>query len=106
MKVIRNREDLENLRNEIPQDSYYSSLESDIKMIEEYFEQPSDEFGPLIILISNGEQEEMEDKYPVIKALEPEAFVSVYEDEKIKIERTCYILTDAGYIVYITSKKD
>ena len=47
----------------------------------------------------------MEDKYPLIKQLEPEDYIKIYEDDKVLIERTCYILTDAGYIVYIKRKK-
>lgn len=105
MKVVRSQEELRSLHNEIDNEAFYSSLETDVKTIEEYYESVSEEYGPLIIIIDDGEQSVMEEKYPLIKELEPEEYVSIYEDNNTKIERTCYILTDAGYIVYIVGKK-
>lgn len=104
MKVVRNREELKNLHSEIINESVYASLDLDIDALEEYPSQ-SEEYGPLIIIIDEDEQTTMEDTYPLIKQLEPEDYITIYEDGKVKIERTCYILTDAGYIVYITRKK-
>ena len=104
MKVVKNREELRNLHSEIINEEVYASLELDVDTLEEYPSQ-SDEYGPLIIMIDDGEQSAMEDKYPLIKELEPEDYITIFEDEKVKVERTCYILTDAGYIVYITGKK-
>lgn len=104
MKVIRNREELKRETNNLPK-AVLDSVEADIKIIEEYYEAPSDEYGPLVVLIDENEQQKMEDVYPLIKQLEPEEFAPIYEDEKVLIERTCYILTDAGYIVYVRRKK-
>ena len=105
MKVVKNREELRNLHSEISIQAVYSSLEVDIDTIEECFESQSDEYGPLIILIDENEQKDMEEKYPLIKQIEPEDYITIYEDDKVIIERTCYILTDSGYIVYIKRKK-
>lgn len=105
MKVIKKREELRNLHSEIINETVFASLELDINTIEEYYENQSDEYGPLIIFINDGEQKEMEDAYPLIKQLEPEDFIKIYEDDKVIVERTCYILTDGGYIVYIKRKK-
>lgn len=104
MKVIKNREELRNLHDEIINEDVYVSLDFDVDALEEYSYQ-SDEYGPLIIMIDEGEQSAMEDKYPVMKQLLPEDYITIFEDDKVKVERTCYILTDAGYIVYITRKK-
>ena len=106
MKVVKNREELRNLHSEIYNETVFASLELDINMIEEYYPNQSDEYGPLIILINDNESEDMERQYPLIKELEPEQFIKVFEDDTVIIERTCYILTDAGYIVYIKRKKD
>ena len=104
MQVIRNRNELKNLHNSIGNETIYSSLDIDVNALEEFSSQ-SEGYGPFIILINDGEQKEMEDKYPIIKQIEPEDYDTIYEDEKVKIERTCYILTDAGFIVYIKRKK-
>ena len=104
MEVVKNRNDLNRLHNQI-NDELFASITLDVKMIEEYFDSQSDEYGPLVIIINENEQEKMEEKYPIIKKIEPEDYVSIFEDENIKIERTCYILTDAGFIVYVTRKK-
>ena len=104
MKVVKNREELRNLHDELNNEGVYVSLDFDVDILEEYPSQ-SDEYGPLIILIEETEQKDMEDKYPLIKQLEPEDYIKIYEDDKVLIERTCYILTDAGYIVYIKRKK-
>lgn len=105
MKVVKNREELRNLHDEIINEAVYVSLDFDVDILEEYQSQ-SDEYGPLIIMVDEDEESTMEDSYPLIKQLEPEDYITIYEDEKVKVERTCYILTDAGYIVYITRKKD
>ena len=105
MKVVKNREELRNLHSEISIQAVYSSLEVDIDTIEECFESQSDEYGPLIILIDENEQKDMEEKYPLIKQIEPEDYITIYEDDIVIIERTCYTLTDSGYIVYIKRKK-
>ena len=104
MKVVKNREELRNLHDELNNEKVYESLDFDVDILEEYPSQ-SDEYGPLIILIDETEQKAMGDKYPLIKELEPEDYIKIYEDDNILIERTCYILTDSGYIVYINRKK-
>ena len=105
MIVIRNQNELKSQRNKIKEESVLDSLEIDIRIITECYDSQSDEYGPLIILINEDEQQEMEEKDPIIKQLEPEEYCSIYEDEKTLIERTCYILTDAGFIVYVRRKK-
>ena len=104
MKVIRNRKELVKEANSLTK-PLQNSVEIDIKTIEEYYETTSEEYGPLVIIINDGEQNLMEEKYPIIKELEPEDYITIYEDEKVSIERTCYILTDAGFIVYIIKEK-
>lgn len=104
MKVIRNREELKREANNLPE-SVRVSLETDIQIIEDCYEEQSEEYGPLIILINENEQKLMEKQYPIIKKLVPEDYYPIYEGEGVLIERTCYILTDAGFIVYVKRKK-
>ena len=105
MLVIRNQNELKNQQKAINNEKLYASLSIDADVLEEYPSQ-SEEYGPLIIMINDGEQNEMEDKYPIIKQLEPEDYLTIYEDEEKLIERTCYVLNDEGFIVYIVRKKN
>ena len=50
MKVVKNREELRNLHDELNNEEVYVSLDFDVDILEEYPSQ-SDEYGPLIILI-------------------------------------------------------
>ena len=105
MLVIRNQNELRNQESKIKEESIKSSLEVDVKIITDCYDSQSEEYGPLIILIDEDEQQTMEEKYPIIKQLEPEDYDTIFEDEEVIIQRTCYILTDAGFIVYIRRKK-
>ena len=105
MIVIRNLNELRSQESKIKEESVKSSLEIDIKIITDCYDSQSEEYGPLIILINEDEQQTMEEKYPIIKQLEPEDYYTIFEDEDVIIQRTCYILTDAGFIVYVRRKK-
>ena len=105
MLVIRNRNELKNQQKAINNETLYNSLSIDVDVLEEYPSQ-SEEYGPLIMMINDGEQNEMEDRYPIIKQLEPEDYVKIYEDDQNLVERTCYVLNDEGFIVYIVRKKN
>ena len=69
------------------------------------FDSQSDEYGPLIVIINDNEQDEMIKRFKVLKDLEPEDSLLIYEDDKETYYRKVYILTDSGFVVYVRKEK-
>ena len=104
MLIIKNQEELERVKsnfNKVVQ----KSLELDIEIITTEFSSQSEEYGPLIIVINEDEIKDMLTKFKVLKNIEHEEIEVIYMDEETVIVRTAYILTDAGFIVYIIKER-
>ena len=105
MIVIKNREDLKREASNFPSD-VAESIEFDVKIIEDNYDYQSDEYGPLIIVIDENEYDKMFERFPVITTTVAEDYYKIYEDENILVERTCYIISDEGFAVYVFRKKN
>lgn len=104
MLIIKNQEDLERVKSSFNK-AVLKSLELDVEIITTEFNQQSDEYGPLIIVINEDEISDMLRKFKVLRNMEHEEIEVIYMDEKIVYSRTAYILTDAGFIVYIKKER-
>ena len=104
MLVLKNRSEVNSLKRKFPK-SIMMSLEEDINIIENEYEVQSDTYGPLIIMIDEGEETAMVEKYNVLKNLVHEELEVRYMDEKEIYYRTVYLLTDSGFVVYIRKEK-
>ena len=104
MLIIKNQEDLERVKSSFNK-AVLKSLELDVEIITTEFNQQSDEYGPLIIVINEDEISDMLRKFKVLRNIEHEEIEVIYMDETVVYSRTAYILTDAGFIVYIKKER-
>lgn len=100
MIVIKNKKELINQKSKI-NSGLHNQVEFDVDIISNEFDNVSEEYGPLLLIINEDEQEEIKKKYPILSNLQPEEYELVYKDENEEIFRTCYILTEGGFIVYV-----
>lgn len=104
MLIIKNQEELEKVKNKFNR-AVQKSLELDVEIITTEYSKQSDEYGPLIIVINEDEIGNMLKKYKVLKNVEHEEIEVIYMDETVVYSRTAYILTDAGFVVYIKKER-
>ena len=105
MIVIRNLQELKSQKSKVNK-GIYNNVEIDSEIITNEFEYHSEEYGPAIIIIEENETKDIYQRYPILLDVEPEDYELVYEDESSRIYRTCYILTQSGFVVYVRKVKD
>ena len=101
--MIRNKQELENQKRKIKK-GLYSILEIDAEIITS-FDTQSDEYGPLILIVEEYEKQDIFKRYPVLLQVIPEDEELVYIDDNEEIYRVCYILSEAGFIVYLKRRR-
>ena len=99
MLVIRNKQELERESKKI-QKELMSSIELDIDTIETSYDSQSEQYGPLVVVMDEDERDELIKRYPIIEDLDAEIEMLVLKDTTQCVFRICYLLTDAGFIVY------
>ena len=107
MILLKNKKELEKVKNNLPKE-LVAPIENDLKIIEEEMPKYDDEFvnkyGPIVVIYETAESDELLAKMPVINELESEYEDIVFQDNKEKITKRLFLLTEAGIITYERSQ--
>ena len=107
MILLKNKKELEKVKNNLPKE-LLAPIENDLKIIEEEMPKYDDEFvnkyGPIVVIYETAESDELLAKMPVINELESEYEDIVFQDNKTKITKRLFLLTEAGIITYERSQ--
>ena len=107
MILLKNKKELEKVKNNLPKE-LLTPIENDLKIIEEEMPKYDDEFvnkyGPIVVIYETSESDELLAKMPVINELESEYEDIVFQDNKTKITKRLFLLTEAGIITYERSQ--
>lgn len=103
MLVLRSVEDLKNNEDKVWK-SASKEVKRDLQIIEECYEETSDKYGPMVILIEESEDEKMKERFPLITELETEGEDVISSEEECVIVRNLYLINDEGYVVYTRKK--
>lgn len=104
MIVLKNLTDLQNQKQNI-NPNIVDSIELDLKTIEECYETQDDKYGPLVVVADPGEEEDVKEKFPILKVLEEEDSKIVYSGKIFDIYRVFYYVSDAGIVVYQAQRR-
>ena len=104
MLVIKNQEDLRKHQNKMPK-SLFKSVEIDVKTIETEYDNVSDQYGPLVVVMYKEDRESLYKMFPLIKELDTEDVETIEETKNWCIKRELYLMGDNGYVVYVVNDK-
>lgn len=104
MLVIKNQEDLRKHQNKMPK-SLFKSVEIDVKTIETEYNNQSDLYGPLIVVMYKEDRESLYKMFPLIKELDSEDIETIEDTKNWCIKRELYLMGDEGYVVYVVNDK-
>ena len=99
MLVIKNQEDLRKHQNKMPK-SLFKSVEIDVKTIETEYDNQSDLYGPLVVVMYKEDRESLYKMFPLIKELDSEDIETIEDTKNWCIKRELYLMGDEGYVVY------
>ena len=104
MLVIKNQEDLRKHQNKMPK-SLFKSVEIDVKTIETEYDNQSDLYGPLVVVMYKEDRESLYKMFPLIKELDSEDIETIEDTKNWCIKRELYLMGDEGYVVYVVNDK-
>lgn len=109
MILLKNRKNLEKVRNELP-DELIKPIENDLKIIEEEMPHYDDAFvnqyGPIVVVYKKSEENTLLEKMPVLKQVESEYEQKIQVSDEITFTKRLFILTEAGIITYERNEKN
>ena len=85
--------------------SLFKSVEIDVKTIETEYDNQSDLYGPLVVVMYKEDRESLYKMFPLIKELDTEDIETIEDTKNWCIKRELYLMGDNGYVVYIVNDK-
>lgn len=108
MFYVSNKKELESKKYLIPNEILEDVIHN-LEIIEsEYPKYKKDfieKYGPIIVFFDRSERSEFKRKMPVVKHLTTEFEEYILRNEKVKIKKKLYILSDSAILVYERNMK-